>query len=156
MFQRTSRAAGISRVSLQQSVMCLHRVEVVSAADRTRLTGAAAQLTAALSVRCRRISLPKESCRSNTGEPASDPASLISRQKADQKAEPAMVLANRPHQDRSWPAQAVAWLFVTSVAAWGATPLGTRFTFQGQFKQNGSRVNETCDCRFSLDKMLPN
>lgn len=47
-------------------------------------------------------------------------------------------------------ALAAAWLFVTAVAAWGAIPLGTVFTYQGELHQNGSPVNNTCDCQFSL------
>lgn len=47
-------------------------------------------------------------------------------------------------------ALAAAWLFVTAISIWGATPLGTAFTYQGQLKQNGSGVSDTCDFAFSL------
>jgi hypothetical protein len=37
-----------------------------------------------------------------------------------------------------------------NLTAQDATPLGTGFTYQGHLKQNGSPVNATCDCRFTL------
>jgi hypothetical protein len=39
---------------------------------------------------------------------------------------------------------------LTACAAYGATPLGTAFTYQGHLKQNGTPVNDTCDFEFSL------
>jgi hypothetical protein len=47
------------------------------------------------------------------------------------------------------PLTTAAWLFVTSVSAWGNAPTQTTFTCQGPLKVNGSRVNDTCDCHFS-------
>lgn len=35
-------------------------------------------------------------------------------------------------------------------SAWGATPLGTVWTYQGELQQDDSPVNGTCDCQFSL------
>ncbi len=49
-----------------------------------------------------------------------------------------------------WLLTTAVWLFVTGVSAWGAFPLGTSFTFQGSLKQDGSPVNDTCGCQFSL------
>jgi hypothetical protein len=43
-----------------------------------------------------------------------------------------------------------AWVFITAVAAWGATPPGTAFTYQGQLKRHDGRVNDTADFVFTL------
>lgn len=42
------------------------------------------------------------------------------------------------------------WVFVAASAVWGASPLENAWTYQGELKQNGSRVSDTCDCAFSL------
>ena len=48
---------------------------------------------------------------------------------------------------------------LSCAALWAATmpmplraqsPLGTELTYQGRLEQNGSLVNDTCDCRFTL------
>ncbi len=45
---------------------------------------------------------------------------------------------------------AMALLFLTTSSAWATTPLGTGFTYQGHLQQDGARVNDACDCQFSL------
>jgi hypothetical protein len=44
----------------------------------------------------------------------------------------------------------VAVVLVLSAVLWAQTPLDSRFSYQGQIKQNGSAVNSTCDFQFAL------
>ncbi|MBI4580897.1 MAG: hypothetical protein HY718_14410, partial [Planctomycetes bacterium] len=63
-----------------------------------------------------------------------------------------MKRTNRLHRINTW-SLTTACLFVTGAWAWGATPLGTAFTYQGKLELDGAPVNNTspgCELRFSL------
>lgn len=56
--------------------------------------------------------------------------------------------SNNQHMGRS--TLLAAWIFVTSTAAWGTTPVGTGLSYQGLLAHNGTPVNDACDFEFSL------